>query len=154
VRFLLSLAVLLSAGLALGAPAPARTSCTAGVRTVGGVTYRTFCGSARATVTAGATHLAFAGGECSKEGGAFSVNIGTITLPPGKPKYTYFGLTVFTTHAGTFKSPAPAVGWQLPGGKRGSILYATVTIAPGMKRGSFTGKLLGPNTPAHGSFTC
>ena len=142
------------AALAFTTQATAREACTAGVKTVSGVTYRTFCGPAKATVTAGSTHLAFSGGECSKEGGAFSVNIGTITLPPGKPKYVYFGITVFTTHAGTFKSPAPAVGWQLPGGKRGSLLFATVTIAPGMKRGSFTGKLLGPNTPAHGTFTC
>ena len=142
------------AALALAAQAPARTNCTAGVKTVGGVTYRTFCGSAKATVVTKTQTFRFAGGECSKSGGAFSVNIGTITLPPGKPKYTYFGVAVFNTHAGTFSKPAPAVTWQLPGGRRGSLLYATVTIAPGMKKGSFTGKLLGTNETAHGSFTC
>ena len=143
-----------AAALALAAQAPAHTNCTDGVKTVGGVTYRSFCGSAKATVVTKTGTLRFAGGECSKSGGAFSVNIGTITLPPGKPKFQYFGVAVFNTRAGTFSKPAPAVTWQLPGGKRGSLLYSTVTIAPGLKKGSFKGTLIGTNSPVHGVFSC
>jgi hypothetical protein len=141
------------AALALAAQAPARTDCSAGVRTAKGVTYRTFCGPAKVFMTIHTVDYRFDnGGECSKSGGYFSVNIGTITLPPGKPKYAYFGIAVLGTHAGTFKNQA--VTWQLPGGVRGSLINTTVEIAPGMKKGTFTGTVLGKNVVGNGSFTC
>jgi hypothetical protein len=152
---LLVVAAALAAALAIGAQASARVDCTAGVVTKGGVTYRTFCGPAKAQVSIGPVHYRFdTGGNCTESGSYYSVNVGTIALPPGKPKYSYFGLTVTAKHAGTFKSPAPAIGWQFPDGKHGGLLFSSVTIAPGMKKGSFSGKVIGTNRPATGTFTC
>jgi hypothetical protein len=138
--------------LALAAQAPARTGCTAGVKTVKGVTYRTFCGPAKAQVTVHAVDHRFdGGGLCTRSGGTFSINVGTITLPPGKPKFSYFGITVFKAHDGTFKNQA--VGWQLPGTGK-SIIGGTITLSHGMRRGTFSGKIYGTNQLATGGFVC
>jgi hypothetical protein len=141
------------AALALSAQAGARTTCTAAVKTTGGVTYRTFCGPAKAQASIRAIDYRFDnGGECTKTGSTWSVNIGTITLGAGKPKFAYFGITVFNAKTGK-NANAPAIAWQLPG-KRFGLLYSTVTLAPGLKKGSFTGKLIGTNTVVTGGFTC
>jgi hypothetical protein len=74
--------------------AGATASCTPGVKTVGGVTQRTFCGPAKATVHYGSQTWHFTQGECSKSGGYFTVNIGTVVLGmSSKPKPEYFGVT-------------------------------------------------------------
>jgi hypothetical protein len=142
----------LAAALGWTAQAPARPACSAGVRTTGGVTYRTFCGPAKATLHFGGKTYAFAGGSCSKTGGAFSINIGTITLPPGSPKYRYFGITVFTTHDGTFRNQA--VAWQFPGGKRGSLFHAKIVLKGGRTQGTFAGTTLADHIPGSGTFRC
>ena len=139
-----------AAALAFGTQASARESCTANVRTAGGVTYRTFCGPAHAIVHLGGRTLVFRGGSCDKT--AFTINIGTITLPPGKPRYRYFGTTVFTNRDGTFKDQA--VTWQLPNGQRNSLFHATVVLAGGRTRGTFTGSTLVGNVRGFGSFHC
>jgi hypothetical protein len=149
VRLALVVAAVLAA-LAFGAQASARESCTAGPRTAGGVTYRTFCGRARAVVHLGARTYVFAGGSCDR--GAFTINIGTITLPPGKPKYRYFGITVFTNRDGVFKDQG--VTWQLPNGQRNSLFHATVVLAGGRSHGTFTGSTLVGNVKSSGSFHC
>lgn len=151
-RAALALAAALTA-LVLGTQASARTACTAGVKTVNGVTYRTFCGPAKAQATIHTLDYRFDnGGECTKTGSTWSINIGTITIGGAKPKYGYFGITVFSAHAGA-NTNAPAVAWQLPG-RRFALLSATVTLAPGLKKGSFTGKLIGSNQMVTGGFTC
>jgi hypothetical protein len=144
--------VVAAAGVALafGTQASARESCTPSVRTVSGVTYRTFCGPARAVVRLGGRTLVFRGGSCDR--GAFTINIGTITLPPGKPKYRYFGITVFTNRDGVFEDQA--VTWQLPNGRRNSLFHATVKLAGGRTRGTFTGSTLVGNVKGSGSFHC
>ena len=139
-----------AAALVLGAQASARESCTAGARTSGKVVYRTFCGPARATVHLGAKTLRFSGGSCDR--GAFTINIGTITLPPGKPKYRYFGITVFTNRDGRFADQA--VTWQLPTGERNSLFHATVVLAGGRSHGTFTGSTLIGHVKGSGSFHC
>jgi hypothetical protein len=128
-----------------------QTACTAGVKTVAGVTYRTFCGPAHATLKAGGKAYAFRGGACTISGGYFTINIGTITLPPGKPKYTYFGITVFGKRDGVYRNSA--VSWQVRGQKN-SLILSTVTVSGGRLRGTFAGKLLFGGGPASGSFGC
>lgn len=139
-----------AAALVAAAQAPARPQCTAGPRTAGGVTFRTFCGSAHATVRLGGRTLVFRGGSCDR--GAFTINIGTITLPPAKPRYRYFGITVFTNRDGVFKDQA--VTWQLANGQRNSLFHATVRLAGGRTRGTFTGSTLVGNVKGSGSFHC
>jgi hypothetical protein len=140
------------AALAFGAQASAGESCTAGVRTAGGVTYRTFCGKARATVHFGGKTYRFVGGSCDSTPSTFTINIGTITLPPGKPKYRYFGMTVVTAKDGTFTNQA--VGWQFPNGAHNALFDATVKLQGGRKRGSFAGTTLTDRRRGFGTFSC
>ena len=92
----------------------------------------------------------FTSGQCALASGFFSVNIGSITLPPAKPKFTYLGIDVKPATAGTHTNQI--VAWQVPGNGY-SIAGATVIISAGMKSGSFSGRLLSGGT-ASGSFTC
>src|SRR5213078_3028910 len=104
-RNLVSIGCLAAALAAAGAGAAATThsaACTAGVKTVGGATVRTFCGPAKAVVKVGGKTLHFKGGKCETLSGYYTVNLGSITLPPAKPKYLYFGLTTTKHRSGTF----------------------------------------------------
>lgn len=148
----LSIVVGVFASLAVTAQAPARADCTTGVRTAGGVTYRTFCGHARATVHLPGKTYRFTGGSCDSTSSAFTINIGTITLPPGKPKYRYFGVTVFTRRDGTFANQA--VSWQLPDGSHGSLFHATIKLTGGRKKGTFSGTTLAGGVKGSGTFSC
>jgi hypothetical protein len=150
-RIVLVLAVV-AAALAATAQAPARPACTAGVHSNSGVTYRTFCGPARATLHLGGKTLTFTGGSCDSTSGTFTINIGTITLGSGKPKFRYFGITVFTDHDGTFQNQA--VAWQLPNGQRGALFRATVKLKNGRKKGTFTGSALTGGGTGSGTFSC
>jgi hypothetical protein len=150
VRLALAAAAALAA-LAWTTQASSRPACTAGVRTTGGVTDRTFCGPARATVHIGRATYVFSGGSCSTTGGAFAINIGTITLPPGKPKYRHFGSTVFTTHDGTYENQAAS--WQLPTGAHNSLFHVQLTLG-GLKRGTFAGTTLADHVKSTGTFHC
>jgi hypothetical protein len=151
VRFGIVLAAGLAA-LALAAQAPARSECTAGPRTVGAATYRTFCGPAHATLHLGGRTYTFSGGSCDTTATAFTINIGTITLPPTKPKYRWFGITVFTKHDGTSKNQAAS--WQFPNGKHGSLFHATVKLTNGRKQGTFSGTALAGGAKGFGTFSC
>ena len=149
---LLALALLAAAVTAVGASASTKTAtCSAGTKTVGGVSVRTFCGPAHATVHAGGKTLQFSGGNCSISGGMLAVNIGSITLGTGKPKYTYFGLDVNPPKAGSHAGQV--VSWQTPG-KRASLIPGTVVVAAGLKSGTFSGPVFGGGGTATGSFTC
>jgi hypothetical protein len=147
-----ALAVAGVATLAFAVQASARQSCTAGVRTAGGVNYRTFCGSARATLHFGGKTYRFVGGRCDSTSSAFTINIGTITLPPGKPKYRYFGITVFTSHDGTFTNQA--IGWQFANGTHNSLFHATIKLTGGRKHGTFSGTTLADQKRGFGTFSC
>lgn len=142
----------LAAALVWTAQASSRPACTAGVRTAGGVTYRSFCGPAHATLHFGGKTYRFTGGDCERTGGSFAINLGTITLPPGKPKYRYFGIAVFTGHDGTFQNQA--VSWQLPTGDHNSLFHAKLVLAGGRTRGTFAGTTLADRTPGSGTFHC
>ena len=148
----LALLAAVVAALAMTAQAGARETCSAGVKTTSGVTYRTFCGGAKATLKFGGKTYLFTGGSCDTTAGTFTINIGTITLPPGKPKYRYFGMTVFTARDGTFMNQA--VSWQFPGGLHNALFHVTVKLAGGRKHGTFRGTTLTDQKPGTGTFTC
>src|SRR4051794_25593416 len=139
-------------GLLVAAHASARAGCTAEARTAGGVTYRTFCGSAHATLRFGGKTYRFVGGSCDSTPTTFTINLGTITLPPGKPKYRYFGITVFTAKDGTYTNQA--VGWQFPNGARNALFHATIKLTGGRKHGTFSGTTLADRKPGSGMFSC
>jgi hypothetical protein len=132
------------------AASPRSSACTAGTHTVSGATVRTFCGPAHATVKTAGRTFTFSTGQCALSGGYFSVNIGSITLPPAKPKFTYLGIDVKPAKAGAHSNQI--VSWQVPGTSY-SILGASVTVGPGLKSGSFSGRVLTGGT-ASGSFSC
>ena len=140
------------AALAAVTHASARQACAAGTRTSNGVTYRTFCGPAHATLHDGGKTYTFKGGNCMKSGATFAINIGTITLPPGKPKYNYFGITVSGAHAG--KQTNQAVAWSRSNGKQGSLYRTTVTFSSGLKKGTFAGQNILGGGNGSGTFSC
>ncbi|HLX33092.1 MAG TPA: hypothetical protein VKR79_10055 [Gaiellaceae bacterium] len=135
-----------AAALAAATHASARQACTAG--STG--TSRTFCGPAKATLKDGGKTYTFKGGSCSTTSSTWTINIGTITLS-GTPKHTYFGITVFGKKAGKYTTGT--ISWQMPG-KRGSLYKSTVTLASGLKKGTFSGtNIIGGGTGS-GSFSC
>ena len=140
------------AALALATQASARESCTAGPRTAGGITYRTFCGKARATVHFGGRTYRFVGGSCDSTPSVFTISIGTATLPPGKPKYRYFGGTVVTARDGMFTNQA--VTWQLPRRAPTALFHAKIRLQGGRKHGTFTGTTLTDRRRGFGTFSC
>ena len=142
----------LAAALVWTTQASPHASCTPGVRTVGGATFRTFCGPARATLHLGGRTYRYVGGECERAGGSFAINLGTITLPPGSPKYRYFGIAVFSGKDGTFKNQAVAL--QFPGGKRKSLFNATIVLKGGRTQGTFTGTTLADHVKGSGTLHC
>jgi hypothetical protein len=79
-------------------------------------------------------------------------HLGTITLPPGSPKYRYFGIAVFTGKHGTYKEQAVAL--QFPGGKRTSLFHAKIVLEGGRTQGTFAGKTLPGGIPGSGPFHC
>jgi len=152
----------LGAGVAGSASAaPGAASCTAGVHSYGGANARTFCGPAKATVVLGGKTIRFSGGNCERGPAYVSFNIGTVVLgTTTKPKPEYFGFLVGkapivggtpATHDGSYKPQA--LGFD-HAGKGYAIIPATVKLAGGRTRGTFTGKVFGANTPIHGSFSC
>jgi hypothetical protein len=129
---------------------------------VNGVTERTFCGPAKATVHAGSKTFSFSGGECSKTSTYVTVNIGTVVLGvTSKPKPDYFGLDVgklpgasgqSAPHDGTYTSVVLALD---SGGKGYIVTSASVTLKGNRTHGTFTGKLTGgPAATVTGSFSC
>ncbi len=132
--------------LAAVAHASARVAaCTPGIKPGG----RTYCGPARATLKVGGKRYLFRGGNCKISGGTWLLNIGTITLI-GTPKHTYLGITVFSRKPG---KRSAAVSWQLQG-KTKSLRNAFVTLARGLRKGTFTGSVIPGGGKASGSFRC
>ncbi len=141
------------AALAWTAQAPARTLCTPGVHKSGGATYRTFCGPAHATIKSRGKTYILRNGSCSaSDKSTFSINIGTVTLGAAKPKYDYFGITVFATKDGTYTTGA-VVAWERPG-TRAALWHTTVKLQGGRTRGSFAGQLIIGGGTASGTFSC
>jgi hypothetical protein len=125
------------------------TACVPGVKKIDGVTARTFCGGARATVKLNRKTISYRGGECARSIGLFSVNIGTVVLGDLKNRPDYFGLTA-TAKAGNQSRQAISL---VHAGKREAII-GSVTLKPGLRAGSFSGKAFGSSNIVSGSFAC
>jgi hypothetical protein len=149
IRSLLVLIVLATAA-AVALPGAGASACAAGVRTVGGATVRTFCGPAKATAKIGSKTFHFTGGTCAIEQGMFTLNIGSITLGTGKPKFAYFGLDAKPPKAGAH--PNQVVSWQF-GGHSYSLLPVKVVLNARLHSGSFSGSVLTGGSGS-GTFTC
>jgi hypothetical protein len=129
--------------------AQSAASCTAGVTKVGGAPARTFCGPAKATVKIGAATVAYKQGTCSRSSVGFTINVGTVVLGNAKTKPEYFGITV-QAKPGAHANSAVAV---VHANKSYAVL-GTVTLAAGLKSGTFSGKVFGGPTKIVGSFHC
>jgi hypothetical protein len=149
-RAIFGLAVAALAVAAFGtASAKSAATCVAGVKKINGVSARTFCGPAKATVKINGSTVSYKGGECSKSIGLFSLNIGTVVLGNLKNKPEYLGVTA-TAKAGAQTRQTVAV---VHAGKSRSIIGA-VTLKVGLKGGTFSGKAFGSSAVISGSFTC
>jgi hypothetical protein len=141
----------------VGASASASAS-KCGPEQIGGVTVRTWCGPARATVKVGGKSITIKGGACelvNYQGiKAFTVTTGRYTVPPAKPKFTSFSAAGSDTKPGTYSGWL--VNFQTPG-KQWTLrpTKTTVTItAAGAKKGTFSGTLYEGGKLAKGSWTC
>ncbi len=141
-----------------------RQACTPGVKNVGGVTERTFCGSAKATVHFGPQTFHYSGGDCEKTSKYVSVNIGTVVLgQTTKPKPDYFGLDVGQVPGSTVK-PAPRDGTYTDvvlaldhGGKAylASPTGIKVTLSGNRSKGTISGTAgFGATGKVTGTFSC
>jgi hypothetical protein len=139
---------LAAAPFASGSP-QAGAACVPGVKKINGVSARTFCGPAKATVKVNGSTVSYRGGECSKSIGLFALNIGTVVLGNLKNKPEYLGVTA-TAKPGVQTRQTVAV---VHAGKSKSII-GTVTLKPGLKSGTFSGKVFGSSAVISGSFTC
>jgi hypothetical protein len=144
----------------VGAAGATRAVCTPGLTKVGGVTARTFCGPARATVKVGGKTFSLANGNCDRTARYVSVNIGTVVLGLAKKKPDYFGLNVGRI-LGAGK-PAPRDGTYhgsalaLDAGGKGYAVRADeieVTLTGNRTKGTFTATLLAGGSIS-GSFSC
>lgn len=152
---ILMLAALAGATLAGASATAAPEQC--GPVTAGGVTVRTWCGPAKATIKFAGKSLTIKGGACelvSYQGvRLFTVNTGRYTVPPAKPKFTSFSAAGSNTKPGTYK------GWLVNFQTSGrqwlfKVLTLKVTITrAGGKAGTFTGTL-DRGGVASGSWTC
>ena len=144
----LTATALAATAFASGSPRAA-AACVPGVKKINGINARTFCGPAKATVKINGSAVSYKGGECSKNIGLFSINIGTVVLGNLKNKPEYLGVTA-TAKAGAQARQTVAV---VHAGKSRSII-GTVTLKAGLKSGTFSGKVFGSSAVISGSFTC
>jgi hypothetical protein len=142
-------ATILSATVFASGAVAGATTCVPGVKTINGVSARTFCGPAKATVRVNGKTISYAGGACSTSIGLFTVNIGTVVLGTLKNAREYVGVTA-KAKAGTQSRQTIAV---VHAGKSQGII-GTVTLKAGLKQGTFAGKAFGSTEMISGSFTC
>jgi hypothetical protein len=142
-----------AATTASGSPNSRVVACKAGVKTIGGVIYRTFCGPATATVSMRGKQYSFSGGKCTKTGvvQVFTVSVGTLTVGKNKPRFKYFGAAVSAaSHDGVYRRGV--VGWAV-NRKRYSLYNVRLSLSGSLTRGTFSGRIVGGGR-ATGSFRC
>jgi hypothetical protein len=142
-------AVLATAFACTARAGAAAATCTPGTKTIGGAGARTFCGPAKATVTLNGKTVSYRGGSCSTSIGLFTVNIGTVVLGTVKNAPEYFGVTA-TAKPGSHARQTIAV---VHAGSSRAVI-GTVTLKPGLKGGTFTGRAFGSKSVISGSFSC
>ena len=148
------LLALVAAALVAPSGSSAASSCTAGITKIGGKSARTFCGPAKAHATIGSKSFSFSGGECTKSGTYFTINIGTLVLhkvASSKPgPATYFGVTVAGDTPGVHLKQVLA--WNT-GGTAYTVLHNSITLKSGLKSGTFSGHSIN-GQKIKGSFSC
>ena len=145
-----AIAVAVASVLACAARAGGNVAtCAPGVKTVDGASARTFCGPAKATVRLNGKTITYRGGSCSTSVGLFSLNLGTVVLSSVTNAPEYFGVTA-KAKAGTQSRQTIAV---VHAGKSQGVI-GTVTLEPGLRSGSFSGKAFGSTATVSGSFSC
>ncbi len=154
-RAVLLLSLLVAASAAATGQARSATGC--GVKQVGGVTVRTWCGPAKAAASVGGKKIAIKGGSCSvtKVSGIalFAITVGRYTVPPGKPKFASVSASGSDLKPGTYRYWV--INFQTPG-KQWTLKPTTtrVTITKGARRGTFVGTTYEGGKKAKGSWTC
>jgi hypothetical protein len=149
------LLALVAAALVAPTGSSASSACKSGTTKVGGKTARTFCGTAKAHATVGSKAFSFSGGECTKTGTYFTINIGTIVINPvanAKPaSVPYFGMAVTPASSGVHLGQT--LSW-VSGGKRYGVMASTIKLKAGFKSGTFSGTALPGGAKVKGTFTC
>jgi hypothetical protein len=153
--------VVLAASLAAatGREGEAATECTPKTKTVGGQRATVFCGPAKAVVHMGGKTYSFSSGECTKQPGAFAVNIGTKTAKP-TAGYSYLGLIAQGNNPGTYMGDKVSITFNV-GRLHASLLApggsarpdTKVVLATRLRSGTFSGKNE-RGQRVTGSFTC
>jgi hypothetical protein len=155
-----------AAALAAGSRTSGASSCQPGAKTVSGAIETTYCGSAKATLHAGATDT-FSQGQCFTQAQNLTVNIGTTVVATNAsalsklPKLPYFGLDVGRSAALTTAKPAPRDGTYQGGllvvNYNGANYFVsgtlTVTLTHNRTAGSFSGTT-GKGQHLSGTFSC
>ncbi len=121
-----------------------------GTEVTNGVTYRLFCGSAKATVHAGGVTYMRSNGACFRVVGSLTVGLGRYTTAGNKPASPAFFLAVGATGDGTYRIGVLELQSK---GKSRNAEKVKVVISGKRTRGTFSGKF--QNGPTFtGSFTC
>jgi hypothetical protein len=129
-----------------------------GVGRIRGVQVRKYCGTADARVTTAAETSKFSGGRCEVSQQPlrdwYFVYVGTATLSSNvKPIARYFELAVDMRRAGTYSAADATVLWTVPGKLYHKWRRLSVTVAPGLRQGTFSG-VLRSGKIAKGSWRC
>jgi hypothetical protein len=143
-----------AAATASGAGASTSAACKPGAHQVGNVTYQVFCGPASASVKTSGKTYSFRNGTCLRAGitKVFTMSIGKLRLGKGKPRYSYFGVTVpAANHDGVYRRAA--VTWVV-GGKRHALVNVKLRLTNDQSRGTFAGRAAGGRGKVTGSFRC
>jgi hypothetical protein len=154
---LLTVAALLGAATARGGASTA--ACTSGPTTYHGVRAYRSCGPATAVARVGSRTVRFRGGTCRRTSTALELNIGTTVIGnTNRPLPRYFGVSVGRLFGvgkparrdGTYSGGTLAL---VDRGKRLASFGASVVLAGGRTRGSFTARLIGGGSVS-GTFRC
>ncbi|HLX18790.1 MAG TPA: hypothetical protein VKR23_01445 [Gaiellaceae bacterium] len=156
-RGVLAIAVVVAAVLAASASAQRNVCPHPG--TVGGASVLIECGSAKASIAFGSTHLALKNGLCTKVAGLFTLAFGDIAAgPPSKHPPDSFqvitGGNVKASHDGTYTATVMAT----EAGKNyigDSVkLKLTKNVTAGTVSGTVTWALGNKKVAVSGSFSC
>ena len=113
------------------------------------VSSQASAGNAKATVVVDGKTYVYTGGACTRSGGMFAVNIGTMpseAKPGTKPDY--FGMTIMSG-PGAFTNAG--VSFNKDGVRRSTGTASGTSTASGA---TFTGKLMRGGEVAKGTFSC
>jgi len=83
-----------------------QASCTPGIRKVRGVSFKMFCGPARAKLRFNGKTYGFLNGNCTKTSNSLTINVGVETLPhppsTEPPQTSWFSALVAAGHDGSY----------------------------------------------------